>query len=460
MSARPRNPFDGTETGVRGLVSALGGEFTEFGDPAPERADPLGWPGYSAQRAGAASRTGASSSVHCGYLALGGRRAIVIGFDFRFLGGSIGVDAGDLIVRAFRVAQAERVPVVSLVASGGTRVQEGMCALRQLHRIAEQAKQLASASLPHVTVLRSPTTGGVWASLAAGADVVLALPNAVVSFGGSRVRVDDAAAGDYSFTAEAKFEHGQVDQIIEPAELGPTLARWLDFLCPEGKSPRPAEVPRALGQQARPADGWAAVRAARSAERPRAAAYLAEYFDQSVLISGDRAGGRDAGMLCGFGSRAGRIIAFAAQSGTSTTPAGFRTATRLIRLAERLRIPVLTLVDTPGAANDAGAERAGVGPAIAELFGAVASASVPITTLVIGEGGSGGALALSAPERLWITPDGYFSVIAPELAAAIMKRPPSDVPKTANELRLRPQDLLELGVVHGIADLDSITEVD
>ncbi|MEY7981550.1 carboxyl transferase domain-containing protein, partial [Streptomyces pilosus] len=127
------------------------------------------------------------------------------------------------------------------------------------------------------------------------------------------------------------------------------------------------------------------------------------------------------------------------------------TPARLVRLAGRLGIPVLTLVDTPGAANDAEAERQGVGPAVADLFGAVAAARTPVTTLVVGEGGSGGALALAAPGNTWATPDSYFSVIAPELAAAILKRPPQEVRSTADRLRVRPQDLVELGVIRGVA---------
>ncbi|MEU8531246.1 carboxyl transferase domain-containing protein, partial [Streptomyces sp. NPDC048629] len=115
-----------------------------------------------------------------------------------------------------------------------------------------------------------------------------------------------------------------------------------------------------------------------------------------------------------------------------------------------LGVPVLTLVDTPGAANDAVAERAGAGPAIADAFAAIAAARVPVTTLLIGEGGSGGALALAAPGNTWATSDSYFSVIAPELAAAILKRPPAEVPTTADQLHIRPQDLVELGIVRGI----------
>ncbi|MZE68417.1 carboxyl transferase domain-containing protein, partial [Streptomyces sp. SID5789] len=203
-----------------------------------------------------------------------------------------------------------------------------------------------------------------------------------------------------------------------------------------------------LGARDLPATGWDAVRRARAPGRPRAGAYLDAYFTQRVALLGDRCGGTDPdGMLCGFGEHAGRTVAYAAQTGTATGPAGYRTATRLIRLAERLGIPVLTLVDTPGAANDAAAERQGVGAAIAELFGVMASVRTPVTTLVIGEGGSGGALALAAPGRTWATPDSYFSVIAPELAAAILKRGPEEVEATANQLRLRPQDLAELGVI-------------
>ncbi|MYW09409.1 acetyl-CoA carboxylase, partial [Streptomyces sp. SID2563] len=100
--------------------------------------------------------------------------------------------------------------------------------------------------------------------------------------------------------------------------------------------------------------------------------------------------------------------------------------------------------------NDAEAERAGAGAAIADAFAAVAAARVPVTTLVIGEGGSGGALALAAPDNTHVTPDSYFSVIAPELAAAILKRSPDRVRETADQLRLRPQDLVELGVARSV----------
>ncbi|MEU9706560.1 carboxyl transferase domain-containing protein, partial [Streptomyces sp. NPDC047981] len=216
----------------------------------------------------------------------------------------------------------------------------------------------------------------------------------------------------------------------------------------------PAPPPRALTEAAPPGTGWEAVVRARDAGQPRAGAYLDAYFSTREAVRGDRAGGVDAGVECGIGLHEGRAVAYAAQDGSATRPAGFRTAARLIRLADRLGIPVLTLIDTPGAANDAEAERAGAGPAIAEAFTAVAEARVPVTSLLVGEGGSGGALALAAPDATWTTPDGYFSVIAPELASAILKRSPDQAPVTADQLRLRPQDLVDLGVVRGIVGRD------
>ncbi|MEU9432160.1 carboxyl transferase domain-containing protein [Streptomyces sp. NPDC048252] len=452
---------------AREVVALVADDFTRFPDPpGGERKStpdgPLGWPGYDASRERAARRTGESESVVCGTASVEGTRAVLIAFEFGFLGGSLGERTGDRLEAAYSYAREHRLPVVPLVATGGSRMQEGMLALTQLQRVARQSALTREAGLPQIAVLRDPTTGGGWATLGAGADVVLALPDAQVGFAGSRVRPPDADPAAY--TAEAQVAAGAADAVVPPAELREVLGRWLRLLTdaaravpgaggspagpPSGSPREPAPVPVALGVADLPRTGWEAVRRARAAERPRARAYLDAYFSHRLAISGDRCGGVDPdGMLCGFGVHRGRTVGYAAQTGAATRPAGYRTAARLIRLADRLGIPVLTLVDTPGAANDAAAERQGAGAAIAELFGVVATARTPITTLVIGEGGSGGALALAAPGRTWATPDSYFSVIAPESAAAILKRPPAEVEATADQLRIRPQDLAELGVI-------------
>lgn len=431
--------------------------FTPAGAPRPPGAPdgahppdgPLGWDGYGTARERARTRTGEDEAVVTALATTGGTDLVILAFEFGFLGGSLGERTGDRLVAAYTAARERRLPLVSLIATGGSRMQEGMRALAQLQRVARQSALNRAAGLPQIAVLRDPTTGGGWATLGAGADVILALPDAQVGFAGSRVRPPDA--DPYAYSAEGQFAAGQVDAVVPADALRATLRHWLRLLSPAPAPPAaPAPVPPALGTAALPETGWDAVGRARDPRRPRAEAYLRAYFDDWAELSGDRCGGRDPGMRCGFGHRDGRTLAFAAQCGTATRPAGFRTATRLIRLADRLGIPVLTLVDTPGAANDADAERAGAGAAIADTFAALASARVPVTSLLIGEGGSGGALALCAPDRLWATPDSYFSVIAPELATAILKRPPTQARHTANQLHIRPQDLLHLNLIHGI----------
>ncbi|MGC5531799.1 carboxyl transferase domain-containing protein [Streptomyces sp. SR-10] len=430
------------------LTGAAG--FTEHRPPPhPLPPDgPLGWAGYDAARERAGARTGEEESVVYGTGVVGDRACVLLAFEFGFLGGSLGRLTGDRLAAAYELALTRRLPLLALVATGGSRMQEGMVALTQLQRVAAASTRLRAAGLPQIAVVRDPTTGGGWATVGAGADVVLALPDAQVGFAGSRVRPADA--DPHAYSAEGQFTAGQVDAVVPPGELARAVTHWLRALGPHGALPA-APLPRALSAARLPETGREAVAAARDPRRPRAEAYLADYFGTRLPLHGDRCGGADPGLLCGFGLRAdGLPVAYVAQCGTPTRPAGYRAAARTIRLADRLGVPVLTLVDTPGAANDAEAERAGAGAAIADAFAAVAEARVPVTTLVIGEGGSGGALALAAPDNTHVTADSYFSVIAPELAAAILKRPPSETGATADQLRLRPQDLLELGFARSI----------
>lgn len=433
---------------ARAVVDAVSDGFVPFPAPGDHESivdGPIGWPGYDGARARAAERTGGPESVLCGTAEVGGIRAVLVVFEFGFLGGSIGGRTGTLLEQAFQRARAQRLPVVSFVATGGSRMQEGMRALSQLQRIARQLALTRAAGLAHIAVLRNPSTGGGWATLGAGADVTLALSGAQVGFAGSRVR----RAGDVSaYTADGQRASGQVDQVLTEEALPGVLARWLAALA--GPPLPAAPVPHALGAADPPESGWAAVLAARAPGRPRAETYVDSYVTDRVELSGDRCGGVDSGVLCGFGRRDGGTVAYAAQCGTATQASGFRTLARLIRLADRLGVPVLTIVDTLGAANDGAAERSGIAASIGEVFEAIAAATVGITTLVIGEGGSGGALALAAPGNTWMTPDSYFSVTSPEAAASILKLDDAEIPAVAGRLRLRPRDVVALGVARGI----------
>ncbi len=433
---------------AREAIRAVADEFEEFGKETVSE-DPLNWPGYKEQLARAREKSGEKEAVVTGEGRIGETPVIVIAFDFNFLGGSMGEAVGSKIAEAFAIARESRRAIVSLTASGGARMQEGMRSLVQLQKIADACAQARAEGVPHVSVLRNPTTGGVWVSLAASADFLIGVKGAAISFAGARVREEDDEGED--FASAGKRRRGFIDVELEAEDVPEYLATVVALLSPIGKEP-PAqpELPAALGRVRPPEEAWDSVERARSSARPHAAVYLDDYFEQRVGISGDHVGGVDENMLCGFGRRKGRTIAYAAQRGVANNAAGFRTAKRLLDLAERLRLPVLTLIDTPGAGNEERDEQEGVGTAIAELFCAVASLSVPMTSLVIGEGGSGGALALAATGNLWITPDGYFAVIAPESAAAILEHDASQAEAVSEDMRLMPQDLVRLGIVRGI----------
>src|SRR5215217_5272820 len=447
MSAEQEGPsFTVASRSAREAIRMVAEGFEEFGKGIVSE-DPLDWPGYEEQLARAREKSGEKEAVITGEARIGETPVVIIAFDFNFLGGSMGEAAGSKIVEAFARARELRRVVVSLIVTGGARMQEGMRSLIQLQRIANA--RACAEGVPHVSVLRDPTTGGVWASLAASADFLIGVKGAAISFAGSRVRDEDDGAD--AFTSAGKLRAGFIDAELTAEEVPRCLATVVALLSPVGEEPSaPPELPAALGRLEPPEEAWDSIERARSYPRPHATAYLEDYFEQRVGISGDRVGRVDESMLCGFGRRKGRTIAYAAQCGAPNSAAGFRTAKRLLDLAERLRLPVLTLIDTPGAGNEERDEQEGIGTAIAELLCAVADSSVPMTSLVIGEGGSGGALALAAPGNLWITPDAYFAVIAPESAAEILEHDASQAEAVSEDMQLMPQDLVRLGAVRGI----------
>ena len=466
------------------------GSLARFGGQI-EAVDPAGWPGYPAQLRRARAAAGVPHAVTTGVATVGGEQCVLVGFEFSFLGGSIGEAEGARIAAAFDLAVGRGLPVVSVAQSGGMRMQEGSSALVQMQVVAGAIARARRAGMPHIAVAGDPTTGGVWASLVASADVIMGVDGARVSFSGSRTRPACADPAANEFRAEGQWAGGFLDMIVPEERLRGEVAAVVSLLSPQTRgeatngapppaattappaattpppaatTPPPAATTAPASAASAPAsapgagdaatagsqDAWLQVSRARTRRRPRAEQWLAGYFGRSFEIRGDRTGAVDPGLRCGFGSRGGVTIGYIAQTGQPTTAAGFRTAARLLDLAERFGRPVITLIDTPGAANEPQDEAAGVGPAIAELLIAVASASVPVTSVIIGEGVSGGALALAAPGRLWLGPDGYLAVTSPEHAASILKLPASDAPRVAGLLRLTPADLCRRGIARGV----------
>lgn len=448
------DPADATRTGLQALYRSVAdaGSIQPFGEET-EAGDPSQWPGYAEQIRRARQATGAQHAVLTALATVGGEPCVLVGFDFLFLGGSMGTAEGARIAQAFAAASTGRLPVVSVTTSGGSRMQEGTSALVQMQAVAAAISAARRAGIPHIAVAGDPTTGGVWSSLVAAADVIIAIPGARVSFSGTRTRPAGAADDSGEYRAEGKWSHGFIDALAPGTEVPGLVARIVGLLSPRSRGARVARapLPGELATQADDdADGWSQVQQARSGRRDRARQWLAGYFDQTFEIRGDRRGGVDDNLRCGFGRRAGITIGYVAQTGRPTTAAGYRTAERLLTLATRFDLPVLTLIDTPGAAAAPADEAAGVGSALAELFVAVASCPVPVTSVIVGEGVSGGALALASPTDLWLAPDGYLAVTAPELAASILKLDSRDIPMVAGQLRLTPADLLRRGIIRGV----------
>jgi acetyl-CoA carboxylase carboxyl transferase subunit beta len=424
--------------------------------------DPLSWPGY----AETVSHLPRSESVITGRAAVDGARTegryVVIAGRFDVLGGSMGAVHGEKVVRAYRRATLEKLPVLVLVASGGARLQEGMVALAQLARTSAAARGHARAGLLSVGVFRAPTTGGVLASYASLTDVRAAEAGATVGFAGPRVvEVTTGSAPPLSsHTGHSAYAAGLVDALVERGDQ----AAWVETVLGLRDQRLPGRpLPAPAGDRSDRvevlAGAWLEVQRARARSRPSGIDHAARLCDSWVELRGG-----DPTVRAGVARiRTQRVVVIASDRHAGTGRPGvaaFRLAQRAIGLADRLGIPLLTLVDTPGAEPGAGAEAEGIASAIAATTAALTEARVPTVSLCVGEGGSGGALALAACDIALILEHAVFSVITPEGAAAILARDPGQAPRYAADLRLTAQDLVELGIVDGVVAEESGETVD
>ncbi|MCU1453767.1 MAG: hypothetical protein JWN46_1913 [Acidimicrobiales bacterium] len=406
--------------------------------------DPLAFPGYADELAthdGAGVRTGRTD----GYVLIEG--------DFGALGGSMGAVHGEKVVRAWDRATALGLPVVVVTCSGGARMQEGMVSLIQMARTAAAAGRHGAAGLLSVAVHRSPTTGGVLASYGSLCDLRAAEAGATIGFAGPRVA--QAVTGhpvSGSHKAATALAAGLVDAVVD----GDTEVAWVEGALGVRDVPlvaRPLPV-RVVPAPSPGGDGaWAEVQRARQIGRPSGVDVAAD-----LVSSWTELGGVDPTLRVGVATVAGRravVLASDRYAGTGRpTPAAFRLAQRGIALAGRLGWPVVSLVDTPGAEPGSHAENDGIAAEIARTFAAMAELPTPSVAVCVGEGGSGGALALAAADRLLIQEHAIFSVIGPEGAAAILERDVAGAPRVAARLKLTSTDVHELGIVDGIVPDD------
>jgi len=425
---------------------------------------------YRERLAEARRRTGLREAVVIGEARLERRPVVLVVFDFDFMGGTMGSVVGEKVADAFEHATRRRWPVVSVVASGGARMQEGMLSLMQMAKTAAARAGHDRAGLAHIAVLTDPTFGGVAASFASLADILIAEPGAEIGFVGPRVidlTLNEPQPAD-SHRAEALFRAGMVDLVVGRPELRATVAFLVGHLSrPSARRARTlpgragAGVIRSVPEQS-PPPPWHTVQLARHAGRPTSLEYITRLFARFVELHGDRQLGDDAAIVCGLGELNGHTVVVVAQERGRTDeeqaqrrrgrpfPEGYRKALRLMQLAAKFGLPVVTLIDTPGAYPGYQAEQRGIAQALAHNLQAMASLPTPIVSVVIGEGGSGGALALGVADRVLMLQNAIYSVISPEGAAAILFRDAARAQQVAEALKITADDLLRLGVIDGI----------
>lgn len=424
------------------------------------------WPGFADSLLRARAHTGLEDSVTFRLVDEADARAVVVTGHFTFLGGSMGVAHGDTVLRALDTAAAQECAVVFVTSSGGARTQEGFGALIQMPRIIAAMGRIRRRGLPIISVFRHPTTGGVHASYGAAADVIIAEAGATVGFAGPRVL--EAFTGltvdpSRSHTAETYFDHGLVDEVVPVGEgVGAALA-WVRRFAPgdfaESSVRRAPEPTHVVTNPDSALTGWAAVERARAPMRPsarRVASFLLTDFRET---RGDRAGIDDPVVLAGFGRFAGIPVAVIGTDREATGPtgalgaphaSGFRKAARVVRLATRLHVPVLSIVDTRGADATPCSDNAGLTFAVSELMQALLGSSAPTLCAVTGEGGSGGAVAFASTDVLVMQDDSIFEVIAPEGAAAILYRDAKRADDAAARMELDARSLRHRGFVDAV----------
>ncbi len=426
-------------TGVDDWRDAL---LQRFSFPRYERAgrNPIGWPGYTPAQV-----------VQYAIGEIGGVKVVACVWDFTTYGGSFGELDATAFAAACELAAEYDEPLVSFVRTGGTRLQEGNAALVGIARAQLALRRLAAAGVPHLAVADHPTTGGVFIGVVSRADVRIGVSGATVGFAGPRVveAVTGESLPDGSHTATSALGAGLLDEVADGDAVGEVLGRWLRLLRPGTPGPAAEPVPGELPG----VSGFDQVHRARSSTGPTGVDLLDLLLDDPSPLrcpGGDETVAARVGSLAGAGTVV--AVAVAARRGGRPTPAGYRVLQRAARLADRLDLPFVTVVDTPGAEPGPAAEAAGAASAIADTFDAVLAVRSPTVAALVGEGGSGGALAATVCDAVLVTDGGYLTALAPEGAAAALR---VDLAEAADRLRLTPADLIELGLADRPAPADT-----
>ena len=453
--------------------------------------NPLHYKGYEEKIAHLQEKTGLEEAVVTGKVKIQGQDTVIGVCDGRFMMSSMGEVVGEKITRAVERATREKMPVILFTCSGGARMQEGIVSLMQMAKTSAALKRHSDAGLLYVTVHQYPTTGGVTASCAMLGDIILAEPGALIGFAGPRVIEQTIGQKLPKGFQRAEFlvEHGFVDAIVERPKLRETLGeilrmhsrdsvleRTLEGTASEAAEAGEKELPEGAGNgqagasDARDglklhnqvAEAWDRVQISRMKDRPVGSDYIHALFTDFMEFHGDRYYRDDRAIIGGIAYFHGMPVTVIAQEkGTNTkeniehnfgmpSPDGYRKALRLMKQAEKFGRPVICFVDTPGAFCGLEAEERGQGEAIARNLFEMSGLTVPVLSIVIGEGGSGGALAMAVADEVWMLENSIYSILSPEGFASILWKDSSKAKEAAEVMKLTAGDLYELGMVEHV----------
>lgn len=432
---------------------------------------------YPSKVAETQAKTGLDEALLAGRAQLEGTPIRLAVCDFGFLGASMGSVVGEKVARAAERSAEDRLPLVLVSSSGGARMHEGIYSLMQMAKTSAAIGRLGHARVPFISILTDPTTGGVTASFASLGDVILAEPGALVGFAGPRVieQTTKQKLPPDAQRPEFLLKHGMIDAVVHRRELRAVLAKLLRLYgsaaCNE---PKPRSRKKASNRQQAssllstavtappPGDPWSIVQLARNANRPFTLDYVGMVFSEFFELRGDRQFADDPAIVGGLAVLDGRTVAVIGHQKGRTTqdrlnrrfgmarPEGYRKALRIMHAAEKFGFPIVAFIDTPGADPSLEAEERGQAWAIAQNLAGMAELRVPTIALVIGEGGSGGALAIGVADRLLMLENATYSVVSPEGCASILWNDAALAPQAAAAMRLTAWHLREAGVADAV----------
>ena len=443
------------------------GSFEEW-DSDLQGGNPLEYKGYEEKLEKLQEKTGLSEAVITGKAKIDGRETAIGVCDGRFLMASMGEAVGEKIARAVERATEERLPVILFACSGGARMQEGIVSLMQMAKTSAALKHHSDAGLLYISILTDPTTGGVTASFAMLGDVILAEPKALIGFAGPRVieQTIGQKLPEGFQRAEFLLEHGFLDAIVERPQMKAVLSKIL-ALHENGKGTdfnrkECAQDLVADGRKEEKLTAWQRVELSRRKDRPVGSDYIDALFTDFVEFHGDRYFADDKAIIGGVARFHGMPVTVIAQAKGRNTkeniernfgmpePEGYRKALRLMKQAEKFARPVICLVDTPGAFCGLEAEERGQGEAIARNIYEMSGLKVPVVSIIIGEGGSGGALAMATADEVWMLENSIYSILSPEGFASILWKDSSKAKEAAEVMKLTAENLKAQGIVERV----------